>query len=34
LVWAVVQAAEDLGISHDRVHHEEFEFHKVLEVSK
>jgi ferredoxin-NADP reductase len=30
LVWAVVQAAEDLGISHDRVHHEEFEFHKTV----
>jgi len=30
LVWAVVKAAEDLGISHDRVHHEEFEFHKTV----
>ena len=30
LVGAVVQAAEDLGISHDRVHHEEFEFHKTV----
>ena len=30
LVWAVVQAAEELGISHDRVHHEEFEFHKTV----
>jgi len=30
LVWAVVQAAEELGISHDRVHHEEFEFHKAV----
>jgi ferredoxin-NADP reductase len=30
LVWAVVQAAKDLGMSHDRVHHEEFEFHKTV----
>jgi ferredoxin-NADP reductase len=30
LVWAVIQAAEELGISHDRVHHEEFEFHKTV----
>jgi ferredoxin-NADP reductase len=30
LVWAVVQAAADLGMSHDRVHHEEFEFHKTV----
>jgi predicted ferric reductase len=28
LVAAVVQAAHDLGMSADRVHHEEFEFHK------
>jgi predicted ferric reductase len=30
LVWAVVEAAHDLGMSHDRVHHEEFEFHKTV----
>ena len=30
LVGAVVKAADDLGISHDRVHHEEFEFHKTV----
>ena len=30
LVWAVVAAAADLGMSHDRVHHEEFEFHKTV----
>jgi ferredoxin-NADP reductase len=28
LVAAVVGAADDLGISPERVHHEEFEFHK------
>jgi len=31
LVAAVVEAADDLGISPDRVHHEEFEFHKTVE---
>ena len=31
LVAAVVQAAHDLGMSADRVHHEEFEFHKTVE---
>jgi predicted ferric reductase len=31
LVWAVVDAAADLGMSHDRVHHEEFEFHNTKE---
>lgn len=30
LVAAVVQAAHDLGMSADRVHHEEFEFHKTV----
>jgi len=25
-----VQAAHDLGMSADRVHHEEFEFHKTV----
>ena len=30
LVWAVIEAAHDLGMSHDRVHHEEFEFHKTV----
>ena len=30
LVGAVVQAAQDLGIDSDRVHHEEFEFHKTV----
>jgi ferredoxin-NADP reductase len=31
LVAAVIRAAEDLGMSPDRVHHEEFEFHKTVE---
>jgi predicted ferric reductase len=31
LVWAVMQAADELGISPDRVHNEEFEFHKSME---
>jgi ferredoxin-NADP reductase len=31
LVWAVMQAADELGISPDRVHNEEFEFHKTME---
>jgi predicted ferric reductase len=31
LVWAVMQAADELGISPDRVHNEEFEFHKSVE---
>jgi predicted ferric reductase len=30
LVAAVVQAAHDLGMSADRMHHEEFEFHKTV----
>jgi ferredoxin-NADP reductase len=30
LVWAVVDAAAALGMSHDRVHHEEFEFHNTV----
>ena len=30
LVAAVVEAADELGISPDRVHHEEFEFHKTV----
>ena len=30
LVSAVVQTAADLGMSHDRVHHEEFEFHHTV----
>jgi len=30
LVAAVVQAAHDLGMSADRVHHEEFEFHRTV----
>ena len=30
LVAAVVDAARELGMSADRVHHEEFEFHKTL----
>jgi ferredoxin-NADP reductase len=30
LVAAVLQAAHDLGMSADRVHHEEFEFHKTV----
>jgi predicted ferric reductase len=30
LVAAVVQAAHDLGMPADRVHHEEFEFHKTV----
>jgi ferredoxin-NADP reductase len=30
LVAAVVGAAHDLGMSPDRVHHEEFEFHKTV----
>ena len=34
LVHAVLQAAEDLGIKQSRVHNEEFEFHKALEVTK
>ncbi len=34
LVAAVAGAAHDLGISPDRVHHEEFEFHKELEAIK
>ena len=33
LVAAVVEAADDLGISPDRVHHEEFEFHKTVELA-
>jgi ferredoxin-NADP reductase len=32
LVCAVVDAAADLGMSHDRVHHEEFEFHNTKEI--
>ena len=31
LVAAVIGAAHDLGMSADRVHHEEFEFHKTVE---
>ena len=34
LVHAVLQAAKDLGIKQSRVHNEEFEFHKALEVTK
>jgi len=34
LVLTVVQAARDLGISMDRVHNEEFEFHKTVEVTQ
>jgi len=30
LVGAVVGAAAELGMSPDRVHHEEFEFHKTV----
>jgi ferredoxin-NADP reductase len=30
LVAAVIGAADDLGMSPDRVHHEEFEFHKTV----
>jgi predicted ferric reductase len=30
LVWAVVQAAENLGMPHEHVHHEEFEFHHTV----
>jgi ferredoxin-NADP reductase len=30
LVAAVIEAARDLGMESDRVHHEEFEFHKTV----
>jgi ferredoxin-NADP reductase len=30
LVAAVVDAARELGMSADQVHHEEFEFHKTV----